>query len=298
MGLHRFLAIITVTLLGGLVLAVWFLPASEDFRAENTLWNGISRLGAGYPYRSLDSLSGLPPEPPGATLITIPYTDYAAAELEQLKSFVTRGGRLILADDYGYGNRVLEYLGLGARFSGAVLLDPLVNYKNENFPRIVHLEPDPLTENYDNLAFNHATGLTDVPAGNILALSSSFSYLDSNGDGTQQEDEPAGPLPVISRHEIGRGQVVLVADPSIFINGMEDIGGNAAFIKNIVATSPSLYIDQSHLKASELHRTRSWLGQARRLLATLVGTVLLVITAITAALAPLRHRKSPDVRPA
>ena len=41
--------------------------------------------------------------------------------MEQLRRFTVRGGRLILADDYGYGNRILEYLGLAPRFAEQVL---------------------------------------------------------------------------------------------------------------------------------------------------------------------------------
>ena len=131
MELRRFLVILTVALIVLLVITAWFFPSNEDFRVENPFWNGTRDLTTGCPALPLSSLADLPPSPQGATLILVPYLSCTPAELGQLNSFVTRGGTLVLADDYGHGNQVLEYLGLGARFSGQSLLDPTVNYKSK-----------------------------------------------------------------------------------------------------------------------------------------------------------------------
>ncbi|OGO44687.1 MAG: hypothetical protein A2Z05_03570 [Chloroflexi bacterium RBG_16_60_22] len=291
MGLRRFLFIVTAATVIALIITAWFFPSNDDFRVENPFWNGAGDLGTRYPVRPLNSLADLPPSGEGATLITIPYAGYTEAELERIGDFVTGGGRLILADDYGHGNEVLEALGLGARFSGEVLLDPLVNYRNEQFPRIIHLASDPLTANADNLVFNHATSLDGVGGGGVLARSSAFSFLDRDGSGTREENEPAGPLPVIARQAAGRGQVVLIADPSLFINAMESLGGNAVLMQNIAAGSTALYLDQSHLPASELHRTKDALKRTRDLLASLPGTAGLVLAALVIILVPVWHGK-------
>jgi hypothetical protein len=158
---------------------------------------------------------------------------------------------VVLADDYGYGNRVLEHLGLKAGFSGQPLLDPLANHKNKRFPLIFNLNSSPVTINAEALVLNHATCLTDVEADSILAMSSSFSFLDLNYNEIHDDAEPDGPLPVISRHKVGSGQVILVADPSLFINSMQDMESNYTFIQNITAiTTTELLIDQSHIPPS------------------------------------------------
>jgi hypothetical protein len=293
-GIRSFLALITAALVVLLVLGIWFYPVNSDFLADNPLWNGLEDITSDYHIQTLDSLADLSSLPPGATLIVIPYLDFNTVEMEQLHRFTSQGGRLILADDYGYGNRVLEYLGLSPRFAGDALLDPLVNYKNKQFPRITRLQPDVLTEHTDNLVFNHATGLANVAGAEVLALSSPFSFLDANGNGVPEDNEPSGPLPVISRQPLGDGQVILISDPSLFINGMDIFEGNATLIQNIAATTDTLYIDQSHLTQSELHRTRDWLEKARRLASTPAGTAGLVIIAITASLIPLWHQKKEE----
>jgi len=289
--LRRFLMIITAALVIILTIVVWFFPSNDDFRTENPFWNGIRDISSNYAASPLHSLSDLPPSPLGTTLILIPYLEFTSSELEQLNSFVTHGGTLVLADDYGYGNQILEHLGLKARFSGQILLDPLFNYNNKLLPRIYHLTPSSINTSTESLILNHATCLTDVEADSTLAQSSSFSFLDLNNDQTQDEDEPCGPLPVISRHNLGSGQIILISDPSIFINSMDAMEDNYTFIQNLMAINTSeLLIDQSHLPTSNLHGTKDLLADIRGMLITPAGTAGVVILALTITLMPVWHK--------
>jgi len=294
-NLRRFLVMLTIALVIILTVVMWLSPTNDDFRTDNPSWNGAKSVSSSYPVSPLESLSNLPPSPKGSTLILIPYLQSSSTELEALNSFITQGGTLILADDYGYGNQVLEYLGLKARFSGQPLLDPLANYKNKWFPRISPLQSGSLTNNIESLVFNHATCLTDVEATDVLAQSSSFSFLDLNGNQVWEEDEPTGPLPVISQHNLGSGQIILIADPSIFINSMETLESNYNFIQNIAAiTTSNLLIDQSHLPPSNLHQTKNLLARIHGFLITPLGTLGLVILALTITLMPLWHKKKTE----
>ena len=295
MKLHRFILMLTIALVIILATVVWFFPSDEDFRTENPFWNGTKDISSVIPASPVKSLSELPISPQEVTFILIPYLNFTLAELEELNNFVTRGGTLVLADDYGYGNQILEHLGLKARFSGQPLLDPLINYKNKWFPQVSHLKSSPVTLNSERLVFNHATCLTDVETADALALSSSFSFLDLNGNQTWEEDEPTGPLPVISQHNLGSGQIILIADPSLFINSMQTMESNYNFIQNIAAiTTSKLLIDQSHLPPSNLHQTKNLLTYMRGSLATPLGTLGLVILALTITLMPLWHKKKTE----
>jgi hypothetical protein len=292
MGLRRFLLGLSVILIVGLVLTVWFMPLKDDFRDATPYWNGISDITGEYPVHLPASLSDLPPSPFGVTLILIPYMEYSPAELELLNGFVSQGGRLILADDYGNGNQVLASLGLEGRFSGQPLLDPMVNYKTKQFPGITRLEPNPLTSNVTSMVFNHATSLTNVSANDIIAQSSAFSFLDLNDNGSSDAGEPAGPQPVISQQTLGSGQVILIADPSIFINGMRQTGDNTGFIQNIFATAPNgVYFDLSHLPVSNLKSTKHLLAQARSLMINPTGMILLIVVLLWLVLLPIWYKK-------
>ena len=293
MKLHKYILTVTIATVIILLAGIWFYPTNDDFYYNNPSWNGIRDMSAYHPAAPLPSLFDLPASPQGVTLILIPYLSLSPDELEEISTFVSEGGTLVLADDYGYGNQTLEYLGLKARFSGQPLLDPLSNYKNKWFPLISHLTPDPLTLYTERLVLNHATCLTDVEAGNILARSSSFSFLDLNDNQIRDDDELTGPLPVISRHNLDSGQVILVADPSLFINSMQPMESNYTFIQNIAAiTTTELLIDQSHLPPSKLHQTKNLLARLRGGLVTPAGSLTLVIAALTITLMPLwRERR-------
>ncbi|GAI51779.1 unnamed protein product, partial [marine sediment metagenome] len=104
---------------------------------------GTKDISSVIPASPVQSLSELPISPQEVTFILIPYLNFSLDELEEINNFVTRGGTLVLADDYGYGNQLLEHLGLKARFSGQPLLDPLINYKNKWFPQVSHLTSSP-----------------------------------------------------------------------------------------------------------------------------------------------------------
>ena len=219
------------------------------------------------------------------------YLNLTPGELEQLNNYIREGGRLILADDYGHGNQILEYLGLEVRFSGEVLVDPLINYKTEYFPKIIHFKTDVLTINTGSLVFNHATCLIDTDDDSTIAFSSSFSFLDENENGTYEDDELSGPLPVVCRKTLGDGQVVLVADPSLFINSMNPIEENEGFIRNIADTTTSLYIDQSHLPPSDLHQTKILLARGREYLSSPLMTAGLVAMVVAITLKPIWYKR-------
>jgi len=288
MALHRFLLIITTAIVLLLLIAAWFLPSEADFRTDNPLWNGTEEIKARYPATPLASLSDLPTPPQGATLILIPYLNFTPTELDEINGFVTQGGTLILADDYGCGNQVLECLGFKEQFSGQPLLDPLCKYKNKWLPQIPHINPSPVTADTESLVFNHATCLTNIEDSDILAWSSRFSFLDQNNNQGWDEAEPTGPLPVISHHTLGSGQVILITDPSLFINSMEEIADNDKLRQSIAAiTTANLYIDQSHLPVSSLHQTKNLLAHTLDSLTTLPGTLGVVLVALTVTLIPI-----------
>ena len=291
MKLHKFLLLLTIILVSLMTAVVWFFPLNDDFRTSNPFWNGTKDIESGYAFTSLESLSGLPVSAHDTVLVIIPYLRFSATDLAAVSSFITGGGTVIVADDYGYGNQITEFLGLRARFSGQPLLDPVVNYKNQWFPRILHLRASSLTTGINELVLNHATALSEIEAGEILAQSSIFSFLDTDDDQTQPADEPAGLLPVISRHSLGQGNIILISDPSLFINSMGPIGDNDRLVQNIAAAGSTILIDQSHLPTSNLSEAKDVLTQLRNFFTTPPGTLGLVLAVITVTLMPIWHRR-------
>lgn len=277
----------------GVVLAlaviVWFYPSPSDFLDTNPSWNGTRGFLKALQARPVRGLADFKGDPSRTALLLIPYEPFSRGELASLRDFVAEGGTLVVLDDYGQGNQVLAFLGVEARFSGQPLLDPAFAYTNEWLPTI----PVPGSDVSDAgaLVLNHATALLRVPEPAILAQSSSFSFLDVDGNNMwDPPDEPRGPLPVAAHLPLGQGTLVLVADPSIVINSM-NMAGNYSFIERIKGTR-ELLLDESHLPRPEsVDLARTVLGSARRILATPLGGLALVLAILAPTLWPLWRNK-------
>ena len=283
-----------VGLMIGLVLVmlavlVWFYPSVSDFKAENPSWNGARDFIDDFRVLPLDSLDALPGTSEGTSLMVIPYAPFASADLDRLGGYVGSGGRLVVLDDYGFGNQILERLGLEVRFSGSQLLDPLLAHKNKNLPRMLKFAAVPAASEVRSLVFNHATSLENAPVDRVIGWSSYFSFSDEDQDGEWDEGEARGPLPVIARFDLSDGELLLVADPSILISGMLDMDDNRQFLQNILRGQA--FLDQSHLPDVPLDEAKAVLRLSRGALATVWGTVGLMLLVLALALKPVWYNR-------
>jgi hypothetical protein len=277
-----------------LATVMWFYPSSEDFRVDNPFWNGGKGVAAHFEGVPLRSLEDLPGEAEGTVLVEVPYTAYTEAELAAIESYVWGGGTIILADDYGYGNEVLDHLGLDARFAREPLLDPLFNYRNEWFPLVTDFSASPVTEDVEIVILNHATSLDTGPDIEAIARTSGSSFLDLNGNLDWDEGEPFGPMTIAARVEVGGGMVVLLADPSMVINSMRGLEDNERFVENMLeigGPEPEILLDQSHLPEASLDEAKGIFRIARDALADPWGITGLVAVVLTATLMPIWRRR-------
>ena len=176
------LVVIIVVLVS--LASIWFYPSVQAFMTSNMMWNGINKFDNEFNVQNIDSVAALPDAAQQKdVLISIPYLDYTPDQLTQMEQFVESGGKLIMMDDFGYGNSFLEYAGIPARFENIPLLDPLFNYKNEYFPRILTFNSSITSSGINVIVFNHGTALSGVSQSQALAWSSNMSFLDNNKDG-------------------------------------------------------------------------------------------------------------------
>ena len=278
----RHLRLASITALGSVLafgLTVWAFPATSDYRGDNLFWNGTTNLVSSLDARLVSSSADLPIDARESTLILIPSVEVDSQALGHLRAYVESGGSVVVADDWGEGNQVLEALGIPARFSGDLLIDPFFNVGDRRFPLVADIEPSILTEGVGSIALNYATTLIGDGL-DVVASSSVFSYLDVDGDGAHDSDEPTGPFPVVALVQIGAGRVLLLSDPSALTNAMLASGDNQILIENFVAlSSPNarLFLDQRFLPWSRLSEGKRWLALARTVVSqpvTLVAAVL------------------------
>ena len=287
MKTSRLMALVIILVVFVSLAAIWFYPSVQAFMASNTMWNGINKFSKEFNVQNIDSFAALPVAPKQDVLIAVPYVPYTTDELAQMKQFVENGGKLVMMDDFGYGNSFLEYAGIPARFDNTPLLDPLFNYKNEYFPRILDFNESVTGSGIKVIAFNHGTALSGVSQSQALAWSSSMSFLDTNQNGNLDPGETQGPFVVAASISLGEGTVDLVSDSSMIMNAAAGSNDNNAFVNYLMTsngTPAKVLFDRSQVTKSPLDASKIQLDNMRGVLSnpyTLVGIIALVFVIIT-----------------
>ena len=216
-----------VIILTFLFLIVYISPVI-DYSILNPDWNGYSKLLITLKAKVVNKpLVIKVSNPESAVIITIPYKKYFKSEINFLKKFVREGGELIILDDFGCGNQLLNSLGRYLIIiNNSMLIDPLYNFKNGKLPRIINFNTNfPEVRNISSIILNHASGLAIVNPRkvDVLAYSSAFSFLDTNLNNEYDLGEKKGPIPIIAKFKYGLGTVYVISDPSFLINSMIEL---------------------------------------------------------------------------
>jgi len=250
------------------------------------MWNGLSNFSSELNVKFSDSLDDLPDVAEKTTLIIIPYLDFSDEDMSEIERFIETGGTLLLMDDYGYGNRILEFLGVASRFTNKPMLDPLFNYRSHNMPRITDFAPSVNESGIEVILLNHATALTNIPESAQIAWSSSSSFLDINENQILDPDEPEGPFIIAAEFRLSNGTLALVSDPSILLNTMIDRDDNYSFIEYLTRyqENKEILISTTCIPKVPLDTSKMILIDSRRVLSNpyaLVGITAFVFVIVS-----------------
>lgn len=190
-------------------------PEAPDY-APQRAWNGLGRfvertrsLGISV---ALVPQEPLPLDPAVALVLVYPET---APDPEALAAYVEAGGRLLVADDFGFGAGALAPLGV---LRVAAPSAPGVAFRGDpDFPiaepRAVH----PALEGVGAVVANHPAALGAGPGGRCLLAF--------------RAPPPACLLAEVSR---GYGTALALADPSVLIDLMLEVEGNRRLAEGLV----------------------------------------------------------------
>lgn len=263
-------AAITVSVVLLMLCAVGYaISSTADFSIFNSGWNGTSKLAKStyesgkllptfeLQYTGSDltiavlGLDRLRLDPHAGALVIIgPNLPFSENEGDIVREFVTNGGTLLLADDFGTGDSLLAAMGASSRFSNKLVMD-LAFDKRPEFSICFDFENDTITRNVTAVLLNYPSSVIPGKTNSeTIAWTSIASWLDSDGDHQYTAGESWGPFPLIVRERMGEGQIILVADPSLLINGMRDKLDNAVLSVNLIMEISRLrteiYFDESH----------------------------------------------------
>jgi len=239
----RHLTFFLLCFLIGISASFIFYEPRDDFHYANPNWNGFSSLvgefdarivGVDIDHNSLLSNSS------HYALIIVPMVEPSSDYLTFLKTFVASGGLLIIADDKGYGNMILESFGLDARFDHeGVLYDPVFFWKKAE---LAYVFADVDGEKVEVLT-NYAS-IINCKNCSPLLVSSRLSFFDADLDGVWEKGEIEGPHVIAASTEYENGCIVLVADPDIFTNFSIQESKSLEFVRRVIG-GRLLVLDES-----------------------------------------------------
>ncbi|MFW6121027.1 MAG: DUF4350 domain-containing protein [Petrotogales bacterium] len=297
----------------GIVILLFILAFStpllinqSDFSIYNPGWNGCSDLaiktykaGRLQPTFSFEkkeltlvqkSFVEYSLDPSNSSILIIgPRTSFTSREIQYLTGFLNQGGTLLLADDFGTGNEILEGINASSRFSGDLLLD-LSFEKKASFVNVYDFfnHSHPLLQNVSHILLNYPTSIKPGGKASVLAVSTEMSWLDEKVNGKQDEGEKSDSYPVLVVEGYGNGTLVLFSGPSLLINSMKNQLDNLKFRNNLLnyLNRDRVIIDESHRAVSQpfhiayiIPSTLDWMWK--------IGIILLVILSFIVGFTPI-----------
>jgi hypothetical protein len=250
-----------VALSAVLMLSVgYYWPIQDAYHPLNQDWNGCSRI-AGIAANATLLLSYDKPLPNSTSLLAIigPSVNFTERESSDIGKFLDNGGVVLLADDFGTGNSLLEGLNVSARFSNQPLADLYYYSKNPDFPIITDFSPSPATGNLSAIVLDRPSYISTGNSSSVTKIGSSspFSFIDPSGNERPSANETINSYTVLATVKIGSGLLLLVADPSMFINDMIGLYDNMRLFQNAVKMSDgSVIFDTAHLARAPLTNSR------------------------------------------
>uniref|UniRef100_A9A6Y8 DUF4350 domain-containing protein n=1 Tax=Methanococcus maripaludis (strain C6 / ATCC BAA-1332) TaxID=444158 RepID=A9A6Y8_METM6 len=240
--MEKYFKYLLIALMGAIFLSlpagVPMIKSYSEYSSFNTDWNGCSKFTKQLydsdiiitpiysPYEDYNFNKN------GVLFIIGPETDFLDLEIEKLENFVKDGNTLVIADDFGTSNQILEKLNLKNKFTKNKLND-IFYISNEN------LVEYKVPENYGGGII-----VTNIPTSTSksgLVTTSNFSKSGSK----------ITSLSLMSEINYGNGKIILIADPDVFTNGLYEY--NQDFLENFIVklNSNHIYIDEIHHKDFE-----------------------------------------------
>lgn len=239
------------------VVALAFLVAASTstaaFGVYNAAWDGASGLQEQADAVDVDSEIALNTSAYTTTeanrtvaVVLSPETAYNTTDTRRVRQFVEAGGTLVVAEDYGpHSNTLLDAVGANASVDGRTLRDERNTYRSPAMPVATNVTNATLTQNVSQLTINHGT-VVEPNGADVLVRSSEFSYIDTNRNENLDENETLQQHPVVTTESVGQGRVIVISDPSLFINAMLERPGNQQFTQNLFSAHEHVLLDYSH----------------------------------------------------
>ncbi|MCM1567434.1 MAG: GldG family protein [Dehalobacter sp.] len=220
--------------------------SEESHSTTNILWNGISQFSSFYKTNNLYDLSDLEVmDQDTALLIVYPTKNFTTDESLLIEAYMEQGGNVIVMDDYGTANTLLESITSPI----SIYQLPVCQYDsyhiNPNFPIIKNFTSPGSIYRVNSLILNHPVSLNVSGDAIVLATTSRQGWIDTDFDGLIWTSEPFNAYPLMASATYGKGTLTVISDADIITNGMIIRGDNRMFIAALLKSN-AVYIDMTH----------------------------------------------------
>ena len=242
-------ALLVVVLVGATTSAAGFSPYNPSWDGNSEFRELADSRGELTIASKTDRYEGVNPTTT-VGFVFAPDRAYGSDDATRVQQFVEAGGILVVADNYGpHGNALLDEIGATARFDGRILRDDRTNLGSPSLPIVSDTGDHRLVSGVDGLTLNYGTAVEPSAATPIIN-SSNVSYLVANDSETLDDDTELQSSPVVTVESVGSGEVIVVGDPSLFINSMLDESDNRQFVTALVSQRTHTLLDGSHTAAT------------------------------------------------
>ncbi len=244
-------------LLACALLAAQLFLSGASFSPTNLGWDGISVLAIDHGVQPLGDFAGLQGARSGdVALIIGPTANYSSSDAAEVASFLARGGRVVVMDDFGSAGQLLEELNAPVMFYPVPLCQDLDYYQQPSLPVITKFSGGDLTANVSRLVLNSPVSLKLDKGARVLARTTGLGWLDinnkSNSYGRFDGNEVFGIYTVAASVPYdGGGELIVIGDADVFVNGMLSLADDKGRYDNSVLLANALgngtaYLDVGH----------------------------------------------------
>ncbi len=205
----------TKRLLIAILFLLWVEPANaQEYDSQSRDWDGLSsfvKLAEGLGHTV--SVAAITPwEEIGKNEVLVILYPTQAVDANHLSDFLAAGGHAIVADDFGKGNPLFARLGL--LIDDAPIQSSATHAQYDFTHEAAAASKHPLTEGVGSIVSNHPSAFRSTGA-----LTPIYQFSENQA--------------LVAAGSYGRGRLVAIADPSIFINRMLEFDSNLTFAGNL-----------------------------------------------------------------
>lgn len=187
------------------------------------------------------------------TLVIIPLRRNPGNAINQLvEDMLKYGTTIVILDEDGYSNNLLEYLRIKARVEIYKVLDEVSKIRSREFPLIELV----LGNNTMKIAtYRPSYIILDEENTVSVAKTSRYAYADVDRNGYYTVGESMGEHLIACSWKINNGVLWLVADLDLFANNLMDLGDNIDFLYKLMSSGKaSIIVDYIDLDIVDLFK--------------------------------------------